>query len=113
MYAAYTKTVRTYTVTFARSSADGGGTLQTVNNVPYGGSASYTGSAPTTTKGSAEDYPFLGWNPVPSNITGDTICYAMFGSPVEVAEISDTWDEIAKMGLMLISISSAIIRDWI
>ena len=94
VYAAYSRTVRTYTVTFAKNSADGGGTLQTVNNVPYGGSASYTGSTPTTTKGSAEDYPFEGWSPLPSNVTGNTTCYAVFGSPLEVAEITDTWAEI-------------------
>lgn len=94
VYAAYTRAIRTYTVTFARNSEDGGGTLQTVNNVPYGGDASYTGSTPTTNKGSATDYPFKGWNPQPTNITGNTTCYAVFGSPLEVAEIADTWDEI-------------------
>ena len=94
VYAAFSRTVRTYTVTFARSSADGGGTLQTVNNVPYGGTATYTGATPTTTQGSAEDYPFEGWNPSPTNITGNTTCYAVFGSPYEYAEITDSWEDI-------------------
>ena len=94
VYAAYQLTGQTYTVTFARSSADGGGTLQTVNNVPYGGSTTYTGATPTTTKGSASDYPFQGWSPQPTNIQGNTTCYAVFGSPVEVAEITDSWDQI-------------------
>lgn len=94
IYAAYSKSVRTYTVTFARQSADGGGTLQTVSNVPYGGSATYTGATPTTTQGSAEDYPFEGWNPAPTNIQGNTTCYAKFGSPVEDVEITDSWKTI-------------------
>lgn len=93
-YAAYQLTARTYTVTFARKSEDGGGTLQTVNNVAYGGSATYTGATPTTTRGSATDYPFNGWSPAPTNIQGDTTCYAVFNSPVEDVEITDSWDEI-------------------
>ena len=94
IYAAYSRTTRTYTVTFAKQSADGGGTLQTVNNVPYGGSATYTGSTPTTTKGSAAEYPFEGWSPAPTNIQGNTTCYAVFGAPLEVAEITDSWADI-------------------
>lgn len=34
--------------------------LQTVNNVPYGSSATYTGTTPVSDKGSADDYPFEG-----------------------------------------------------
>ena len=94
IYAAYSRTVRTYPVYFARQSADGGGTLQTVENVPYGGNASYTGATPTTTKGNAADYPFEGWSPSPNNITGATTCHAVFGSPLEVAEITDSWADI-------------------
>lgn len=94
IYAAYSRTVRTYTVTFARASADGGGTLQTVQNVPYGGTATYTEATPTTTQGTAEDYPFEGWNPEPTNIQGNTTCYAKFGSPLEIAEITDSWETI-------------------
>ena len=96
VYAAYSRTTRTYTVTFARQSADGGGTLQTVQNVPYGGSATYTGSTPTTTKGSASDYPFEGWSPAPTNIQGNTTCYAVFGAPLEVLEITDDWATIVS-----------------
>lgn len=94
VYAAYQLTGRTYTVTFARKSEDGGGTLQTVNNVAYGGSATYTGATPTTTQGSAADYPFEGWYPAPTDIQGNTTCYAVFGSPLEIKEITDSWDEI-------------------
>lgn len=94
VYAVYSRTIRKYTVTFVRDSADGGGTLQTVNNVPYGSDAAYTGATPTTTKGSVDDYPFTGWNPRPINITGNTTCYAVFDSPLELSEITDSWDEI-------------------
>lgn len=90
VFAAYSHTIRKYTVYFINS----GSTLQTVKNVPYGGSASYTGATPVSRDGSAEDYPFLGWDPQPKNITGNTFCYAMFGSPVLVKEITDTWEEI-------------------
>lgn len=97
LYAAYTSSIRTYTVYFVKSSDDGGGTLQTLNNVAYGTTltnSSYTGATPTTTQGSAQDYPFEGWTPAFSAITGDTTYTAKFGSPVEVAEISDSWDTI-------------------
>ena len=90
VYAAYSRTVRTYTVRFYNGST----LLQTVNSVAYGGSATYTGTTPVSPDGSAEDYPFEGWNPAPTNIQGDTSCYAVFGSPLEVAEITDTWAQI-------------------
>ena len=70
VYAAFTATVRTYTVRFYNGST----LLQTSSNIPYGGSASYTGTTPTK----EGDYEFTGWSPSPSNITGDTNCYAQF-----------------------------------
>ena len=90
VYAIMTATVRKYTVYFYNGST----VLQTVSNVPYGGSATYTGSTPVSPDGSADDYPFEGWNPEPKNITGNTYCHAKFGSPLEVKEIEDSWDEI-------------------
>lgn len=90
VYAIFTPTVRTYTVYFYNGST----LLQTVTNVAYGSSASYTGSTPVSADGSADDYPFEGWNPQPTNIVGNTSCYAQFGSPLEVAEITDTWEQI-------------------
>lgn len=75
VYAVFTATVRTYSVYFYNGSS----LLQTVNNVPYGGSASYTGTTPTYTgTGDAADYTFSGWSPSPSGITGNTSCYAQF-----------------------------------
>lgn len=90
VYAIMTATIRKYTVYFYNGST----VLQTVSNVPYGGSATYTGTTPVSPDGSADDYPFEGWNPEPKNITGTTKCYAKFGSPLEVKEIEDSWDEI-------------------
>ena len=98
VFAAYTKTLRKYTVTFVRASVDGGGTLQTISNVNYGtsitASSVYTGATPTTTQGSAEDYPFEGWNPASATVQGDTVFTAKFGSPIDVSEITDSWDTI-------------------
>lgn len=87
VYAAYTKTVRTYTVTFKNGTI----TLQTVQDVPYGGSATYTGETPVDAE---HGYPFDGWNPEPTNIVGDTVCMAHFDVPYEVSEITDSWETI-------------------
>ena len=90
VYAAFTATVRKYTVYFYNGST----LLQRVDNVPYGGSATYTGDTPVSPDGSAEDYPFEGWSPSPTNITGNTSCYAQYASPLEIKEITDTWEQI-------------------
>ncbi len=90
VYAAFTASIRKYTVYFYNGST----LLQRVDNVPYGGSATYTGDTPVSSEGSVEDYPFEGWQPTGKNITGNTSCYAQFGSPLEVKEIADSWDVI-------------------
>ena len=82
-----------YTITFVRASADGGGTLQT-SRVEEGTMPTYTGSTPTTTQGDATDYPFEGWTPTIVAATANATYTAKFGSPVEVAEITDSWDTI-------------------
>lgn len=74
VYAVFTSTVRKYTVRFY----NGATLLQTVNNVPYGSSATYTGNAPTYTGAEAEDFTFTGFMPNGKNITGDTDCYAQY-----------------------------------
>lgn len=98
IYACFTGTLRKYTVTFVKASADGGGTLQTISNVNYGttitAASSYTGATPTSSQGSATDYPFEGWNPASATVQGNTVFTAKFGSPIEVAEITDSWDTI-------------------
>lgn len=74
VYAAYTAVGRTYTVTFYNGST----MVQKVTGVPYGGSASYTGGALTYTGEDPDEHEFIGWNPEPKNIQGDTICYAVY-----------------------------------
>lgn len=68
--------------------------LQTVQNVPQGGTAVYTGETPVST--TDPDLEFSGWSPEPTNIQANTSCYAQFANPVEVAEITDTWAEIIE-----------------
>lgn len=96
VYAAYSKTLRSYTVTWVKASADGGGTLQT-KTYTYGttvtAASAYTGSTPTTSKGSADDYPFEGWNPASAMVQGDTTFTAEFGDPIKPT-ITDTWEQI-------------------
>jgi len=98
VYACFTGTLRKYNVTFVKATADGGGTLQTISNVNYGtivtAANAYTGATPTTSQGSATDYPFEGWEPASATVKGNTTFTAKFGSPVEVAEITDSWDTI-------------------
>ena len=90
VYAAYTATGRTYTVYFYV-----GTTLkQTVNNVPYGASATYTEATPVDPSGAGMD--FTGWLPAPTNIQGNTSCYAQFASPEPEHTITDTWEEIIQ-----------------
>ena len=84
LYAIYTATVRTYSVYFYNGST----LLQTVNNVPYGGSATYTGSTPTDPSGNGN--PFQGWSPTPTNITGTTSCYAQYLPTYTVTFKNDT-----------------------
>ena len=75
VYAAFSTSVRTYTITFVRAQDDGGGTLQT-SQVAYGSMPSYTGATPTTTKGA--DIEFKGWRPNLSTVTGDQTYTAKF-----------------------------------
>lgn len=75
VYAAYTSTVRTYTVTFVNGTT----TLQTINNVPYGSSVTYSGATPSYTgDGDPADYEFTGWSPTGQNIQGNTTCKAVW-----------------------------------
>ena len=74
VYAAYTKTVRTYTVYFKN---DNGTTLATVSNVPYGGTATYNGVTPVHSS-DPENMEFTGFLPTGANITGNTNCIAQY-----------------------------------
>ena len=86
--AVYTSALRYYTVYFYNGST----LLQTVENVPYGGTATFTGTTPVDPSGDGGE--FEGWSPSNTNITGTTSCYAQFASALEVAEITDSWDTI-------------------
>lgn len=88
VYAAFTTTVRKYTVYFYNGST----LLQRVDNVPYGGSATYTGTTPVSPEDSS--LGFLGFEPTGKNIVGNTSCYAQFESALEVKEIADDWATI-------------------
>ena len=76
----YTATyIPIYTATFVRSSDDGGGTLWSgrfeENTVPV-----YGGATPTTTRGTAEEFEFMGWEPSLTAITANTTYTAKFRS---------------------------------
>lgn len=74
-YAEYYSTIRKYNVYFYNDTE----LLQTVENVQYGSSATYTGATPTKLGvDNPEEYVFKGWLPTPTNITGETYCYALF-----------------------------------
>jgi hypothetical protein len=60
--------------------------------VPYGGTATYTGTTPTNPAGRE----FLGFVPTGENIKGDTTCRAQFAYEYEYAEITDSWDDIIE-----------------
>lgn len=85
--ARYSETLRYYTVTFY----NGNTVLQTSQNIPYGGTATYTGTTPVD---ATNGWEFNGWSPSPTNIQGNTSCYAQFINPYEYAEITDSWDQI-------------------
>lgn len=73
--AQYGQTIRKYNVYFY----NGDDLLQTKEDIPYGGSTSYTGSTPVKTGvENPEEYVFKGWLPLPEEIKGETKCYALF-----------------------------------
>ena len=74
VYAAYTATVRTYTVTWYNGST----LLETDTNVPYGTTPTYNGGTPVYSGDDAEDYEFAGWSPTVAAITGNTTYTAQF-----------------------------------
>ena len=90
VYAHFNSSIRYYSVYFYNET-----TLLQTSSVAYGGTATYTGSTPVKSDvDNPDDYPFNGWSPSPSGITGNTSCYAQFLSPLEDVEITDDWDTI-------------------
>ena len=81
VYAAYSQSIRSYTITFVRESVDGGGTLQT-KVVNYGTIPTYTEETPTTTQ--IGDYEFDGWNPAIAAVTGTQTYTAVFRDLADV-----------------------------
>ena len=78
LYAAYTQTVRSYDIVFARKSTDGGGTLQT-KTVAYGSLPEYTGDTPVYAgEGNPAMFEFIGWTPAVTACTGAQTYYALF-----------------------------------
>ena len=88
VYVAFSKELRSYTVKFYN-----GTTLLQTSTVQYGGDAVYSGSTPVNnSSGNPDDFEFYGWSPAPTNIQGDTSCYAQFH---DLREITDSWETIA------------------
>ncbi|MBE6725105.1 MAG: hypothetical protein E7576_07950 [Ruminococcaceae bacterium] len=73
VYAAYTATVRTYTITWKNSN---GTVLETDNNVPYGSTPRYNGSTPQNPDSSGG--AFRGWTPTVTTVTGNTTYTASY-----------------------------------
>jgi len=84
VYASYTESVRYYTVTYY--DEDGTTVLHT-EQVAYGGSSSYTNKK--------DNHVFNGWNPEPTNITGDLDCYGAWEESYSFADAS--WEYIAQV----------------
>lgn len=88
VFAAYSKTVRSYTATFVRGSDDGSDTLYTCS-VEYGQTPVYAGETPTSTR---TGYTFSGWGPAISAITENTTYTAVFEQ--EQVEPTNEWDAV-------------------
>ncbi len=89
VYAAFTQSLRNYNVVFKNDDET---TVLATVVVPYGSNAQYPHANPTSTEG---DYEFIGWDPEPTNITGDTVCIAQYATPLELNDM--TWEEIAAI----------------
>lgn len=84
--ATYRNVTRTYDVYFYYAYGDK--EPLAVVNVLYGSKATYPKSDPVK----EGEYKFIGWSPDPSNITGETKCYALFKF---TGQIKDDWATIS------------------
>ena len=82
VYASYTESVRYYTVNFYD-----GETLLKTEQIPYGGSSTYTYAK--------DNYLFTGWTPEPTNITGNLDCYGVWEESYSFADAS--WEYINQI----------------
>lgn len=77
VYPVFNLTIRKYVGYFY----NGDNLLEVITNIPYGGSFEYSGDATALVKtniDNPEDFRFLKWKPEPTNITGETKCYAQY-----------------------------------
>lgn len=89
VYTAFSKTIQVYTVNFYN-----GNTLLETHQAEYGADVEYEGEKPTNdSTGDTNDFDFIGWKPEPTNIQGNTDCYAQF---YDTRKITDGWDVIAE-----------------
>ena len=79
LYAAYSRTVRTYTVTWKNSN---GTTLETDTNVPYGSTPQYNGATPVNPVSGGGS--FKGWTPAISSVTGNVTYTASYVTMYDV-----------------------------
>lgn len=70
VYAAYTRTLQTYTITWRNADNT---TLETDTNVPYGSTPQYNGATPTYQGDTS-----TGWNPTPATVTGNQTYTAVY-----------------------------------
>ena len=75
VYANFAAVIRYYTVNFYD-----GETLLKTESIAYGGSSSYTYEK--------DNHVFNGWNPAPTNITGDMDCYGEWEESYSFADVS-------------------------
>lgn len=85
VYAAFEEEIRSYTVNFYN-----GTTLLETHTIEYDSDATYGGETPIHE--TLPDYmEFTGWKPEPTNIQGNTDCYAQW---YDTREITDDWATI-------------------
>ena len=83
VYAVFTAILRTYTVTLYNYD----GSVHAVRVVPYGSSVEGVADPVRPNASSAEDWAFIGWNPEPVNIAGNTDCVAQFKNTIATARL--------------------------
>ena len=76
--------VKTYTVRFWVD----GVLCQEITGVKWGENVVYTGDTPTRENADeTEDWAFIGWDPLPENVTADMDCHAVFKNNVSMARL--------------------------